>query len=263
MRETVKRRGSIVMIIAGLVSGLFWNTASPAAAYYEALSAAYWGFEAPQGADAWNLDQVVQVRQKAPSTFWALYWSFVGGPDGGYVGLQTDGYRFDGTKGQLAIFSLWNANGSRNAGGKCAAFGNEGVGLSCRGAFPINTRVLYRLRVQRLGVDSQGQWWGAWVYDPSTSRNYHIGDLRVPVASHSQINLANVSNFTEYFGPTVACDKVPQSTALYTQPAANTRPGNVYDYYSRYGSFLKGTCVRASIAQVSGTWTGVVLRSGG
>lgn len=263
MRELLRRRSTGTLIAALVASAFFWSSASPAWAYSEAQSVVYWSFDAPQGAHSRNVDQVVNIKRTAPSTFWALYWSFLGGPDGGYVGLQTDGNRFDGSNGPTAIFSLWNANGSRNGSGRCGAFGHEGVGLSCRGTFPISTSVYYRYRVDRLSADSKGQWWGAWIYDPGRSINYHIGDIRVPQAAHSQINLANVSNFSEYFGPTLPCNQVPLSTAFYTQPAANRNSGNVYDYYSHFGTFLQGSCVTARLAQVTGTWTGTVLYQGG
>ena len=56
-----------------------------------------------------SIDQDIRVTRKANATTWAQTWSWTDSDTGGYIGLQTAGERFDGTKGDTAIFSLWDA----------------------------------------------------------------------------------------------------------------------------------------------------------
>jgi hypothetical protein len=170
------------------------------------------------GSGFWNVDQTVSVVVRPADTYWSLNWAWTntGQSSGGYMGLQTNGQRMDGSIGDTAIFSLWNANGSR--GGDCGPFGGEGSGLSCRLPYTIyGDGSSYRLRVWREEADAQGQWWGAWIED-SRRGDVHIGDLRVP-SNASLISYAN--DFSEYFGPRVGCDQVPVSVVNWAYPTAN------------------------------------------
>lgn len=198
-----------------------------------------WDFT-PQPMRAWNVDQTVEIGKKAKSTFWALQFGFAEVPDGGYLGIQTDGYRADGSVGETAIFSIWGADQAR--GGQCLPFGGEGEGQSCRAAFPIQKNTPYRLRVWQLDTDATGQWWGAWVRDGRTGVDQHLGDIHVTGASRS---INGALNFSEYFGPQVPCNRVPQSKAYFVRPAGNSRSGE-YDYYAHFQSFSTLSCVNAS-----------------
>ena len=202
---------------------------------------AYWKFDGP-GNDFWNVDQYVNIAQKAAYTYWAQYFTFTGSTDGGYIGLQTNGYRFDGSIGELAIFSLWNANAIR--GSSCNTFAGEGSGYSCRIPFSIETGVWYKLRVWRLETDSGGQWWGGWITSDNNTE-YHIGDIRVPTDNH--LVFGQVQNFSEYFGPAVACNEVPRSIINLTQPVANSYNDqyNYYQYYSTSTGWNKLDCTGA------------------
>jgi hypothetical protein len=173
-----------------------------------------WSYSA---GNLWNLDQTVSFLLNPRNTYWSLHWGWtdVSQSSGGYVGLQTDGNRFDDTIGDTAIFSLWDANGHR---GSCGRFGGEGVGLSCRIPYPMRAdNSGYRLRVWQMEADAEGQWWGAWVRNPNGTE-VHIGDLRVP-ATATHIAFAN--NFSEYFGPRVTCDKVPVAVVSWANPTGN------------------------------------------
>lgn len=110
-----------------------------------------------------NLDQELIIRQKAASSYWAMIWQMLNTTNGGYLGLQTNGNRFDGSTGDTAIFSVWGATKARGPG--CGAFGGEGNGLSCRIAYPIAMNHWYRLRVWKVSANKSGVWWGAWVED--------------------------------------------------------------------------------------------------
>lgn len=98
---------------------------------------------------------------------------------GGYMDLQTDGNRFDSTRGDTVIFSIW---GSRSyEGPSCAQFPYEsgGTGYSCRLPYPINVDRWYRLRAWKLSSIPAGVWWGAWILFESTGADIFIGKLEV------------------------------------------------------------------------------------
>ncbi|MCA9580288.1 MAG: DUF3472 domain-containing protein, partial [Myxococcales bacterium] len=191
----------------------------------EANIYAHWNFGGGDG--FWNVDQLVRVDQKAKETFFSQLWNWRGASYGGYVGLQTDGIRFNGTRGDTAIFSLWNANAA--AGPSCGEFGGEGTGYSCRLAYPFVQGRFYRLRTWRGSKDGGGQWWMAYIRDESTGTETHIGSIRV-AGSHRDMNPP--SNFVEYFGTKVACGSVPTSVAIFTPPAANQTTPGAYAHYS-------------------------------
>jgi hypothetical protein len=217
-----------------------------------------WNF---QGSNTgyWNVDQQMKVTQRAPSTYWAMLWTWTGVSTGGYLGLQTNGQRFGGSTGDTAIFSLWNANAA--SGPHCGIFGGEGNGYSCRLAYKISKNTYYRYRLWRLTPDSGGQWWGAWIENMTTGVDTYIGSIRVD----ARYTLATgVANFVEYFGAAVPCNKVPVSKAIWTQPAANSQGGGVYQYGSKYSSMTKGACTGGSATPVNLGWTkGVKVILGG
>jgi hypothetical protein len=231
---------------------MFAGAASPASAavvHQNGADYAYWQFQGP-GNDFWNVDQEEAIIRKASYTYWAMQFTFTGSGDVGYMGLQTNGNRFDGSVGDTAIFSLWNANATRDASGKCGSFGGEGTGRSCRMPFSIKTRVMYRLRVWRLEADSGGQWWGAWLLSGYSGYDYHIGDIRVPYSGHQVFG--EVLNFNEYFGPVLGCDSVPLSDINLTQPAANSYgdAAQTYQYYSYYSGWGRLNCTGGSATPI-------------
>ncbi len=217
--------------------------ASSQVQHRDANAYAYWDYNAPGG--YYNHDSEMIVRRKAPSSYWAMNWGFTGGGEGGgYMGLQTNGNRFDGSQGDTAIVSLWDANAVRN--GKCGSFGGEGSGLSCRVPMTIETGTAYRLRVWRLDADAGGQWWGAWVLNERTGREVHLGELRVEGAKRW---MGPAMHFSEYYGPARACNAVPQSVVDFTQPAADF-DGRYYRAYSHFASSHIGACTGGSVRVV-------------
>jgi hypothetical protein len=211
-----------------------------------------WNFDGSTG--FWNVDQQIQVTRKAGSTYWAMTWSFTAGDEGGgYLGVQTDGNRFDGSTGDTAIFSLWNADASR--GPSCGTFAGEGEGRSCRAAYRIDPQVDYRLRVWRLENDGVGQWWGGWIRDQSSGREIDLGQLRVDSA---KTLMSPPSNFTEYFGPARSCDAVEISTVYFTQPAANQSAPDVYAVGSTPGATRRADCTGGVAEVVDLGWTKAV-----
>lgn len=99
----------------------------------------------------------------------------------------------------------------------------------------------------RLNADAGGQWWGAWIRNMKTGVDTSIGSLRVP---RNQTLLGVPSNFSEYFGTAVACAKVPQSVAYFTQPAANAQGNGTYRYGSTYERSTRGRCTGGNVRLV-------------
>lgn len=208
---------------------------------------AFWSWS---GSGFWNVDQLVRIDEKARTTFWAEQFFWSGTSTGGYMGLQTDGNRVDGSRGDTAIFSVWGANAARGA---CRTFAGEGTGYQCLIPYRVATNRLYRYRIWRLDADAGGQWWGAWMIDPTTGQETWIGSIR---AAASNTTIGATTNFVEYFGAKVACTQVPRSNALFTQPAANSMGGGVYEYGSSYAGNSKGSCVTSTAtADASLGWT--------
>ncbi|MFF3658738.1 DUF3472 domain-containing protein [Streptomyces olivochromogenes] len=238
------RARGVLGFVAAVCAVLMLSIApAQAAQHQDANEHAIWNFHGANG--FWNIDQRVQITQKANHSYWAMMWDFTATPgNGGYMGLQTDGTRFNHTTGETAIFSLWNANASR---GSCGPFDGEGTGLSCRLAYPIDRQTDYRLRVWRLNADAGGQWWGAWIRNMRTGVDTAIGRLRVP---RNQTLLGVPSNFSEYFGTAVHCDRVPQSVAYFTQPAANAQGNGTYRYGSTYERSTLGRCTGGNVQLV-------------
>ena len=98
--------------------------------------------------------------------------------------MQTNGNRFNGTTGDTAIFSLWNANAT--SGPSCGVFGGEGNGYSCRLAYPISTSTYYRYRVWRLGADSRADDLIARIREHvGIEEEFDVGPFRVVIPTHN------------------------------------------------------------------------------
>lgn len=220
---------------------------------------AFWTMSAG-GAFAQNVDQKITIDQKAVATFFAMLWNWEGQNFGGYAGLQTNGVRFDGSRGDTAIFSLWNAVTSRGPG--CGTFGGEGTGHSCRLAYPLVAGRTYRLRVWKLESDPWGQWWGAWVLDESTGIERHIGDIMGPWGSGA---IMPPSNFSEYFGGDVGCDHVPLSIVRWHPPRGDQQAPGAYRATGTYNAGTRGACVGGSTSGVTvsgGLWGARIVQGG-
>ena len=196
------------------------------------------------------------VEQKAKASYWAMIWDLPGSEGGGYMGLQTDGNRFDNTTGDTAIFSLWGAKKAEGPG--CGKFGGEGTGLSCRLAYPINKARWYRLRVWKVSADAGGVWWGAWILDESTAKDELIGKIQVPAG---QSTMSGHANFSEYYGAPVASPRlVPQSIVLWAAPAADQISKGKYRFNS---TFKEGTRAKGTTGSVTNTGAAVRIVQGG
>ena len=97
-------------------------------------AAAMWSYWNDTETGIHRYTQVFTLGKTAPTTLWSSQFNFREQPDsGGYIGVQVDGYAFELGSGDIAIFSLCNADHAIPApGAVCGEFGGEGVGLSCR-----------------------------------------------------------------------------------------------------------------------------------
>jgi len=177
----------------------------------------YWNDPNPNGPGYYNIDQYMWLEQKSPTTFYAMFWRFYnssvtisgGFPSGGYLGLQTQGNFYNNAlpPQEIAIFSVWDANGAQ--GFNCGQFSGEGNGYSCRIPFKFTTNTIYKYRVWAVGHDSMGEWWSAWVNDK------WVGEIRIPWFTRIKQN----SDFTEYYGPNGNnCNSFAKSTVVWSQP---------------------------------------------
>lgn len=167
----------------------------------------------------YNLDAFVTIEavDGAAGYFWAHQFALQNAP-GGYVGLQNQGYLFDGTRSKLAIFSVWDAVAA--SGPSCEPFSGEGSGYSCRVPYPWMLGRQYRLRIWAVSEDSEGRWWGAWVQDLTTQQKTYVGQILVPNAD-AWLDSKSVT-WTEYFdGPLQSCGAQPYARARWSEPRAN------------------------------------------
>ncbi|GLY27963.1 hypothetical protein Kisp02_13280 [Kineosporia sp. NBRC 101731] len=201
-----------------------------------------------------NLTEVHQkmtIKKKTKSSYWSLFYGMTGasgdaGEQQGYMGLQTDATRPDGSKGEMAIFSVWNADAFRNQQGRCITFGGEGVGLSCRAAAAIDVSSTYKFRVKKLETDATGQWWGGWIDDVTAGTSLYLGDLhnRSPWLANDRL-----VNFSEYWGTSVPCAQVPTSAVVWAKPQANptNATADSYQYQAGYNQTVHGDCTDTQV----------------
>lgn len=211
--------------------------------HQNANAVAYWDFPSEFKWRVHNMRQVMTIRKKGPKSFWALQWTWTTAKNGGYIGLQTSGDRQDGTFGETAVFSLWDANRAQAApGATCERFGGEGVGFSCRRAFRIREKVKYRYFLKRLHADLSGQWWGGWIQIGKVS--IPLGRIRVN-RRHRFVN--NILTFSEYYGIITPCGRVPTSKQFVFRVR-----GNGDSLTAKYGQGGVGDCSSGKSLQQDG-----------
>jgi len=173
--------------------------------------------------------------------YWAHQFGLVGGR-GGYLGLQTDGHRFDGSVGKMAIFSIWDALSAE--GVASGRFGGEGEGLSCRVPYLWEAGHGYRLRVWTV----EPGWWAASVTDEETGIETEIGFIRVP-GDWRQLDTWSVM-WTEYYGgPLASCADLPHSKVIFSVPTADRGSVQPDRSVHRLG---EGTCDGSATEPVRG-----------
>ena len=165
------------------------------------------------------------------SYYWAHQFRIING-EGGYLGLQTNGNRVDGTVGKMAIFSIWAALDA--AGPGTMRFTGEGEGWSCRIPYQWEAGRAYALR-----VDARDDgWWRAAVREEATGRVSEIGTIQVP-EHWRQLDSWSVM-WTEYYGPPLGrCADLAHSSVVFSTPTANDGEAKPAGSHNRIG---EGTC---------------------
>jgi hypothetical protein len=198
---------------------------------------------------AQNVDQEILVVRKAASSYWPMLWKWSDDPaHGGYIGLQANGNRSDGSTGDTVDFSLWDSKAAVGPKSTSCASNGEASGYNCASAYTIKEDVWYRLRVWRGPLDPDGQWWTAYIENENTGIDTWVGSIKV-APTHQAIT--SVQNFSEYFGDQVACNQVPMSIVDFTQPAANLLGNGAYQYYSTYNGYTIGNCTDGGVETVT------------
>jgi hypothetical protein len=196
-----------------------------------------------------NVDQEILIIRKAHSSYWAQLWKWSDDPaHGGYIGLQTNGNRSDGSTGDTADFSLWNSISAVGPKSKSCAKNVEANGYNCAASYRFKKNTWYRLRVWKGPLDPDGQWWEGWVENMRTGTDTWIGSIKVAKTHQA---MTSVQNFSEYFGQQVACNKVPKSIVDFTQPAADLMSNGAYRYYSHYAGYTRASCTGGGVSVVS------------
>lgn len=176
----------------------------------------WWWSDPPDG--FYNFDYHIvpeKVTANAPF-YWSHQFSFKNGR-GGYFGMQSAGHRQDGSVGKLAIFSIWGA--SRASGPSCQAAYGEGATKSCSIPYEWVEGHDYRLRIWAISRDANGDWWGVWVKDTTTNVETFVGQIQVPLGWRG---LSGQSlSWTEFFGSTNSCDRLPYSRVRFYGFRAN------------------------------------------
>jgi hypothetical protein len=172
-----------------------------------------------------NLDVYITIDQAPADSqyFWAHQFWFVGGKEGGYMGLQTGGVIHGINRGKIAIFSIWDATDTELGPPACAEhFSENGTGWGCKLPFDWRSGTTYRLRVGEVGNTSDpnaAYWWGSSVLDTQTNEEHLIGKIRVPAEWEGL--KSETGCWIEHFGALPDCESLPYTRAVFGRPQMN------------------------------------------
>ncbi|KAJ1547829.1 hypothetical protein HK405_004837, partial [Cladochytrium tenue] len=179
----------------------------------------YWSYPSTDGG-YYNVDQNVTVSQTASTRFFSHQIWFNGG-DAAYIGIQNN------PNGTLAVFSVWNSLDaiSGGPGSYCLPFDGEGVGRSCRIAYPWSVGTTYRLRIWATSTtDGKSQFVGA-VQDTSTGIDTILGYIS-NAAGQGWIS-SSVSWIEDYYLNTAGtnCSTENNAQATFSYPTYDAGTG--------------------------------------
>ena len=195
-----------------------------------------------------------QVTPNAPF-FWSHQFRMVGG-DGGYIGLQSNGNRVNGTSGKTAVFSVFGSALSGTTG-SCVleSKGFDGYntsGTSCRVPFDWQAGREYKLKVKKISTDSTGHWWQGSIKDTFTGTETVIAKIKIP-RTWTGLGTWSVM-WTEYFGAQPSsCSALPYSNVTFSAPTANG--GKIKPVRSNRYLSSTYTCSNSSINVINNIYT--------
>lgn len=216
-------------------------SASPAAAQQHQHANVYqhWTVDPTR----WNVEmnQRIVPGVISPYSFFSLVGGFGNTGDGFYLGVQQDGTSAWNRKVRFSVWgstAFWPAAG----GSTCRPFDGEGIGQTCERSFGYVQGRHYNLRMRLLSnlSDPAGLWWNVTIRDLTTGVTYDVGSIRA-VRGAGFINRA--SNFNEYYGPAVACSRVPTSDFIAYPPSFNG------DWTSGYNGSSVASCSGGRVSQ--------------
>jgi hypothetical protein len=160
---------------------------------------------ARSGYDEMRWDLEPRTDPSPVGYFWSHQVALVGG-EGGYLGLQTEGWE---PTGKVAIFSVWgaiDADGPEYA----APFGGEGVGMTVRIRYPWAPG-----RREQLAISAEADgWWRAEV------GHRQVGRIRVDRAWGGLASRSIM--WTERYAPPLRdCSDLGHSVAWFGTPVAD------------------------------------------
>lgn len=183
-------------------------------------------------------------HQLGETLYWATHWFWHGIPNGGYAGIQTDGVRANGSRGKMAIFSIWDATeaepGQSSAG--CIRFGGEGEGMSCRAPMEIDQGHTYRTDVKLLSTGKDKKWWQATITDETTGAVVNLGRIATSTAAV----MKTPSTFLEYFGPSQGCERHKIVTTDFSAPLL-TPEGSATALPATFNEGIRRSCALSVI----------------
>jgi len=196
-----------------------------------------------------GIQQPVSIEKTSATRFYSMSWNWDNSPHGGYMGLQNDGNLSDSVSTKIALFSVWDALDSQGSG--CRQFTGEGTGLSCRIAYNFKAGHTYVYMVSRANSTKPGLWWTASIQDISSKTITVIGTLQAPDDSGADSIAPRLNNFSEFFGNTRPCDKVPTSDTIFRQPVVS---GTTADSLGTFDPNTQsiGVCTGGSITPQGG-----------
>ena len=162
-----------------------------------------------------GVEQVITPLEAGGDRFyyWATNWNYAETVDGGYLGVQTLGQRWDiGSTGPIAIFSIWGATSATpGPGAVCRRFDWEGVGINCR--LDLDTVMTgNKMSVKR---SENGLSWTAQI-----EQTNELPKVIATINVSAIYSIKKTFNFQEYYGKDAVtlCSELPGAAVKFRFP---------------------------------------------
>ena len=166
------------------------------------------------GKKAVGVEQVITPLESGGDRFyyWATQWNYAETVDGGYMGVQTEGSRWDiNSFGPIANFSIWGATSATpGPGAVCRRFDWEGIGIQCR--LDLDTVMTGNKMTVKRSAD--GLSWTAQIEQTS-----QLPKVIATINVSTTYTIKNTSNFQEFYGQGHAlCGEHPGAAVKFRFP---------------------------------------------
>ena len=162
-----------------------------------------------------GVEQVITPLEAGGDRFyyWATNWNYAETVDGGYMGVQTLGSRWDiRSTGPIAIFSIWGATSATpGPGAVCRRFDWEGVGINCR--LDLDTVMTgNKMSVKR---SENGLSWTAQI-----EQTNELPKVIATINVSAIYSIKQTFNFQEYYGKDAVtlCSELPGAAVKFRFP---------------------------------------------